>query len=98
LRNMGVRFVHGDIRAACGGRQNAMSLAQLTAWSDKRFGRHVPDSHPRERPYDVSWVVMYDSDAQSDFGWRPEISINDILKAIPSHAEQHPDWLQRSGL
>jgi len=81
-----------------GGLENAMSLAQLTAWCDARFGVLLPLADRRPRTYDVPWVVMDNHDAESDFGWRAEISMESLLTQIACHAEQNPDWLERSGL
>lgn len=83
---------------AGGGPQNAMSLAQLTAWCDDRFGSHAPQLDSRARPYDIPWMIMDNSDAGQEFKWKPEIRIEDLLKEIADHAESHPDWLKRSGL
>jgi CDP-paratose 2-epimerase len=83
---------------AGGGASNAMSLAQLTAWCDTRFGFHAPQPDPRDRPYDIPWVIMDSTDAARDFGWRPEIALDGILEGIARHARQYPDWLERSGL
>ncbi|MEI9975555.1 MAG: hypothetical protein WDO73_27935 [Ignavibacteriota bacterium] len=46
------------IYTAGGGPENAMSLAQLTAWCDSRFGEFPVGSDRNERPYDIPWVVM----------------------------------------
>jgi CDP-paratose 2-epimerase len=81
-----------------GGSANAMSLAELTAWCDARFGTHTPVADLRPRTYDIPWVVMDNHDAESDFGWRVEIPIESILTQIACHAERNPDWLERSGL
>ena len=81
-----------------GGPANAMSLCQLNAWCDARFGSHKPTSDLRPRPYDIPWVIMDKSDAEQDFGWRPSDSLDDILGQIAEHAQRHPDWLERSGL
>jgi CDP-paratose 2-epimerase len=81
-----------------GGLENAMSLAQLTAWCDARFGVLIPAADRRPRAYDVPWVVMDNHDAESDFGWRADISMETLLTQIARHAEQNPDWLERSGL
>jgi len=83
---------------AGGGPANAMSLAQLNAWCDARFGAHRPQADSRERPYDIPWVVMDNSDAATDFGWAPRITLPELLEGIAVHAEQNPDWLERSGL
>jgi CDP-paratose 2-epimerase len=81
-----------------GGTGNAMSLAELTAWCDDKFGTHVPTADLSPRPYDIPWVVMDNQEAESDFGWRPEISMETLLTQIASHAESNADWLERSGL
>jgi CDP-paratose 2-epimerase len=81
-----------------GGLKNAMSLAELTAWCDERFGAHVPQVDPRPRTYDIAWMVMDSSCAECDFSWRVEIPIENILDEIASHAQKNPDWLERSGL
>ena len=86
------------IYTAGGGRVNAMSLAELTAWCDARFGRHAAAADGSERPYDIPWVVMDNGDAEREFAWRIETPLEQVLKEIAQHAEQHPDWLERSGL
>jgi CDP-paratose 2-epimerase len=90
----------GGARIYCagGGPSHAISLAQLTAWCDRRFGRLVPRADPSSRPYDVPWVVMDSGDAERDFGWRVEMPLENILEEIAQHAGRHPDWLERSGL
>jgi CDP-paratose 2-epimerase len=83
---------------AGGGPANAMSLAQLNAWCDARFGAHPADADPRERPYDIPWMVMDSSDAAADFSWAPRIGLTEMLEEIAAHAERNPDWLERSGV
>ena len=75
-----------------------MSLAQLNAWCDARFGRHTAESDRRERPYDIPWVAMDSRRVESDFGWSVETSLAELLEEIACHAEQHPEWLERSGV
>jgi CDP-paratose 2-epimerase len=81
-----------------GGVRNAMSLAQLTAWCDARWGRHAPESDPRGRPYDIPWMAMDSRLAEDDFGWSVETPLGELLEEIACHAEQHPEWLERSGV
>ena len=81
-----------------GGPDNAMSLAQLNSWCNDRFGVHQPGSDVRPRRYDLPWIVMDNNEAARDFDWSPSISLSDILSQIATHATEHPDWLQRSGL
>ncbi len=86
------------IYTAGGGCGNSISLARLTAWCDARFGPHSPHPDSRDRPYDLPWIVMDASDAERDFGWRLHTPLNQLLEEIAGHAEQNPDWLERSGL
>jgi CDP-paratose 2-epimerase len=73
-----------------------MSLAQLTAWCDDRFGGHAPAVDPAPRMYDIPWVVMDNTLAARDFGWGIEMSLETILEGIAQHANDHPDWLEVS--
>jgi CDP-paratose 2-epimerase len=84
------------VYTAGGGPANTMSLAQLTAWCDGRFGRHTPTVDPEPRMYDIPWMVMDNTDAARDFGWQIEMSLPAILEGIAQHASQHPDWLDIS--
>ncbi len=81
-----------------GGPANGMSLKQLTAWCDARFGPHEVARDPRPRPYDVPWVAMDSRAAEADFGWRREKPLASILEEIARHAEQNPRWLEISGV
>jgi len=83
---------------AGGGPANALSLAQLNAWCDARFGAHAPEPDTRDRPYDIPWMVMDSRDAAADFAWAPRIGMRELFEGIAVHAENHPDWLERSGL
>jgi len=80
-----------------GGRNNSISLRQLTLWCDSRFGTHPVAADGRERPFDLPWVVMDSGDAAQDFDWRNETGIESILEEIACHAETHHDWLELSG-
>ena len=82
---------------AGGGPANTMSLAQLNAWCDHRFGPHVPTADLRPRPFDIPWIAMDNGDAARDFSWSVETALPGILEEIARHAEQHPDWLEVSG-
>jgi CDP-paratose 2-epimerase len=86
------------VYTAGGGRENSVSLAQLTAWCNARFGSYHPEPDPRERPYDVPWMAMDSSAAERDFDWRVETKAESILDEIAEHAQAHPNWLETSGL
>lgn len=94
----GSRKAGQRIYTAGGGQENSMSLAQLTAWCDARFGPHRPQPDARERPYDVAWLAMDSTFAERDFGWRIETNLEMILDEIAAHAQEHPHWLETSGL
>jgi CDP-paratose 2-epimerase len=86
------------IYTAGGGPPNTMSLAQLTAWCDARFGAHPVEADARERAYDIPWVVMDNTRLERHFGWQPDTPLSSILEEIAVHAEANPDWLERSGM
>jgi CDP-paratose 2-epimerase len=81
-----------------GGPGNAISLAQLTAWCDTRFGTHRPEADAGPRRYDIPWMIMASTRATADFGWQCTVGLDQILDEIACHAEQNPDWLEVSGL
>lgn len=83
---------------AGGGTGNAMSLAQMTAWADNRFGAHEPVPDLRPRPFDAPWMVMDCRRAARDLGWTPKRGLDFILNEIADHAASHPDWLSRCGV
>ena len=84
----------GQLLNVSGGQTNAMSLAQLTAWCDERFGPHSPMTDGSDRPYDIPWLILDSSKATAVTGWKPEIHLNSILEEIANHAALHPNWLR----
>jgi CDP-paratose 2-epimerase len=84
------------IYTAGGGPANTMSLAQLTAWCDARFGSHAPAAGPEPRMFDIPWMVMDNTEAAAEFDWQIEMSLPAILEEIAQHASHHPDWLEVS--
>ena len=79
-----------------GGAESAMSLRQLTAWCDARFGRHEVVSKPENRPFDIPWMVLDSAKAKALWNWHLATSRNQILEEIAWHAEDHIDWLDIS--
>ena len=79
-----------------GGLSNSMSLAQLSAWCDGRFGPHAVAADPQPRPFDLPWVVMDHSLAGRVWGWQPQTPLMATLDEIADHAVQHPEWLEIS--
>jgi len=79
-----------------GGVDSAMSLRQLTAWCDERFGPHPVSSQAENRPFDIPWLVLDAALAGKTWGWRPLTPVAAILAEIAAHAEQNPGWLEIS--
>jgi CDP-paratose 2-epimerase len=80
-----------------GGVENTLSLRQLSDWCEHRFGKHAVASDPRDRLFDIPWMVMDYRKATAIWDWRPTRGIYDILEEIALHAERHENWLQISG-
>ena len=81
-----------------GGKRNAMSLAELSDWCADRFGQHSVTGNPEPRRFDIPWMVMDSTLAKEVWGWQPQTPIKTIVEEIALHAQQHPYWLELSGL
>jgi CDP-paratose 2-epimerase len=79
-----------------GGRSSAMSLRQLTEWCDARFGVHHIGNDPRERRFDLPWVILDCRKAARAWDWKPEMPTEAILEEITRHASENPNWLEIS--
>ena len=79
-----------------GGKQNSMSLAQLSNWCADRFGFHKVSSDPKPRPFDLPWLVMDSRLAKQTWDWQPATPLESILEEIALHAESHLGWLEMS--
>lgn len=75
----------------------ALSLRQLTAWCAERFAPVPVTAVDEERPYNLPWVVLDAARAEAAWGWRPRTPLLSVLEEIARHADDHPDWLTRSG-
>jgi CDP-paratose 2-epimerase len=85
------------IHNAGGGLANSMSLAQLTAWCDRRFAPFAPTADDTPRRFDIPWLVMDSRRVRREFAWKPEISLESILEEIARHVRDNPGWLDRCG-
>lgn len=65
-----------------GGAERACSLANLSDWCRDRLGGHAVGSRPEPRPYDLPWVVLDSSRAETVWGWRPTTSLDEICEEI----------------
>jgi len=81
-----------------GGLKNSMSLAELSAWCHQRFGPHEVKASLDNRRFDIPWMIMDTSLAGEVWSWQPQTPLGSILDEIAHHAEQHPEWLEISGI
>jgi CDP-paratose 2-epimerase len=77
-----------------GGVGNSMSLRQLHEWCESRFAPQAVSLEATGRPFDLPWMVLDSSLAQTRFGWQPATPLPAILEEIATHAEQNPNWLE----
>lgn len=79
-----------------GGIDNSVSLKQLSAWCEERFGQNEVIPSEEVRPMDAPWVVMDSKTAQNAWNWSVETKIDQILDEIANHAEENINWLSYS--
>jgi len=79
-----------------GGINQSASLRQLSDWCSQRFGAHTVAGESSDRPFDVPWLVLDSSEAGRAWNWQPQTSLEAIWSEIAQHAEQNPDWLDRT--
>ena len=77
-----------------GGIANSMSLAQLSDWCSARFGPREVLPDPTLRPFDIPWLVLDCQRASSEWNWRAQTPIVNVLEEIATHATNHPEWLE----
>ena len=94
LRQMETTPARGEATTNfAGGMANSMSLRELHEWCENKFGSHSVQRETADRPFDLPWVVLDSSLAQTRFGWKPVTTLPVILDEIAQHARQNPDWL-----
>jgi CDP-paratose 2-epimerase len=79
-----------------GGATNSMSLAQLSAWCSQRFRPREIARKTETRPNDVPWLVLDCQAAETEWDWRPQTKVTDVLEEIAAHSEANPNWLDLS--
>lgn len=79
-----------------GGAASAMSLRQLSDWCAGELGQHEVSVDLSPRRFDLPWVVLDSSRAETAWNWRPQRSVRDICSEIARHAREHPEWLSVS--
>lgn len=81
-----------------GGVANSVSLAELSDWCCRRFGSRDVGSVPDMRRFDIPWLIMDSALAEKTWGWKPRTTLDEIFSEIALHAEEHPEWLELSGV
>jgi CDP-paratose 2-epimerase len=76
-----------------GGLQQSASLKELSDWCAARFGKVAIHAEPKNRPFDIAWVVLDSARAEEHWTWSPKISLHKIWEEIARHAEENPNWL-----
>ncbi|OYT72696.1 MAG: CDP-tyvelose epimerase [Chloracidobacterium sp. CP2_5A] len=79
-----------------GGLASSFSLAELSEWCADRFGAHEVRADLAPRPFDVGWLVLDATLAQTSYDWRPTQTREAIFTEIAEHAARHPEWLRLS--
>lgn len=79
-----------------GGLENAMSLAQISAWCTQHLGEHDVAIEPANRTYDLPWVVLDSRLAQRIWDWKPQIDAGAVLEELAEFIKQNPHWLDIS--
>jgi CDP-paratose 2-epimerase len=77
-----------------GGLNSSMSLFELSEWCSERFSPRNVEQNLDSRPFDLPWIVMNSTRANSRWGWKPAVRLEQILAEIADHAEQNPEWLR----
>jgi CDP-paratose 2-epimerase len=83
-----------------GGVENSMSLKELSSWCTGKSGPASPDNDPALlshadsiRPFDIPWAILDSSLAEKTWCWKPEATLEMILREIQEHAIENPCWL-----
>jgi CDP-paratose 2-epimerase len=79
-----------------GGIDQSMSLLEVSEWCAERFGLHQVASDPKERLFDIPWMVLDSTRARAVWNWQPRRSLSSVLTEIADHAEKNPNWLERT--
>ena len=73
-----------------------MSLNQLTQWCINKFGTNEVLETSIERPFDIPWMVLDASLVEQVWGWKPQISIEEVLEEISKFASEQQNWCRLS--
>ncbi|MHA1568411.1 MAG: hypothetical protein ACTSXZ_02990, partial [Alphaproteobacteria bacterium] len=71
-----------------------ISLREMTAWCEKRFGAKVPVSiEPTPRKADHVVYITDTAKAEALLGWQPQVGLDEGLEEICAWAEKERDRL-----
>lgn len=76
-----------------GGGENSISLAQLSEWCRNRFGSLELGSEPKERSFDIPWLVLDCSRAKRQWQWTVARNKESVFDEIADFAVKNPHWL-----
>jgi CDP-paratose 2-epimerase len=81
-----------------GGLESAFSLAEMSAWCERRFGRKqevVRDG--TERAFDIAWLVLDVAMLRGAWDWKPGVAREGIFEEVAKFAEGNGEWMSVSG-
>jgi CDP-paratose 2-epimerase len=80
-----------------GGQESAFSLAELSVWCERGFGRaHEVVQDGSERPMDIAWLVLDDANMRAAWDWKPAIGRDALFEEVAQFAENNPAWMSVS--
>lgn len=80
----------GKVYNVGGGRENTISLRELTALAQEATGREIELGHDATtRPGDIPWYISDHRAVTEATGWRPQVPVREIVTEIT-------DWLRQN--
>jgi len=85
----------GQIFAVGGGPEGSASLKEYTAICQEKTGKQIPiASQPETAHVDIPWFVTDLSHVAATFGWKPKVSVPEIVGEISSWLRQDESTLR----
>ena len=85
---------HPKLGNVSGGAESAFSLAGMSTWCGQRFGQALPvERNGANRPFDIPWLILDDSQTRRAWDWKPRISRDMIFEEVAAFAQREPEWL-----
>jgi nucleoside-diphosphate-sugar epimerase len=70
----------------------------LTTWCTGRFREREVRRDLTPRVFDLPWVVMDSTLAETAWHWRPATTLESILEKMATYAQKNPEWIEISSL